>query len=281
MLGKKSMLGLLLAVAGLANAAAYQPTCKMGDVSVPCERSAWDLGVDALYMKSERDLHSIYTDYRADWGWGFRLEGSYHFRTGNDVDINWEHFDKTTNARLNHDFGQGVVTTDSSLTTRFDIVNFEMAQVANFGEYFAARFHGGFEYTRLYGKGHSFGVSGHGNINGWGPRIGADTTYQAMNGFAVFANGAISLLTSRLNSQHDWPFGDIIPAPGPRVARGTSDLAITHLEVKAGGQYTRNMTQGDLTARVAWEMHDFLNAGGQQNAAWNGILFGLKWVGSA
>jgi len=103
---KKTAIAALVLGSGAASAAMYAPApapaCAAGNVTVPCERSAWDLGVDALYLRSE-DNNGVgavnANSFRAKYGWGFRLEGSYHFGTGNDATVNWAHYNKKNSCK--------------------------------------------------------------------------------------------------------------------------------------------------------------------------------------
>src|SRR3989338_274579 len=107
MLKKTTMAVLGLSISGMAAAGMYSappaPTCVPGDVTVPCEAKLWDLGIQALYLRpvldADRAYESLsndghhYNNLDTDWDWGFRLEGSYHFSTGNDITMNWSHYD--------------------------------------------------------------------------------------------------------------------------------------------------------------------------------------------
>lgn len=115
-----------LGVSGLATAASFAPpplpvACVQDAVVLPCERSAWDLGIEAIYVRQasgtnwylgERVVAGTVTNngvttlaslagdgiqHDPRWAWGFRLEGSYHWGTGSDLTVNWTHFQKKTN----------------------------------------------------------------------------------------------------------------------------------------------------------------------------------------
>ncbi len=90
------------------------PVCTPGNVTVPCESSAWDFGGQALYLKpsfgapfagvtrvanATSGFDYPYFNKNNDWSWGFQLEGSFHFGTGNDIDLNWYHLSNSKNTQ--------------------------------------------------------------------------------------------------------------------------------------------------------------------------------------
>ncbi len=266
MIKKMAVAALILGVSGAASAAMYAPApapkCAPGAVSVPCEAQAWDLGVDALYMRTEGGLNSAIADYRADRGWGYRLEGSYHWGTGNDFTVNWAHFKRTTatNATLS----------TTAAENKFDIVNLEFGQIINVSEAVSMRFHGGLQFSQLNSNNVSLTAVTNGtSVNeakGWGPRFGLDTTYVFGNGFAVFGNGAFNVQE----------FLATIDGAG-----GTHGIETGH-DTKLGFKYSHAMSEGDLTARLAWENTRYsatLRNG--TDYGWTGMSFGLEWVGQA
>jgi hypothetical protein len=273
---KKTMIAaLVLGTCGVANAGMYQ-TCKAGNATVPCEGSAWDFGADALYLNTrEATVNStnLTVPTSADWGWGFRIEGSYHFGTGNDFNVNWAHFKKTTTANL--DFGQGDNVVSLDWENGFDIVNFEFGQHVDFGERWDVRMHMGVQYARVNDEISLNNAFGSIKVEGWGPRAGARVAYDINNGFGVFGDASISVLTAS---------NDFTPAQGNGAAATVSRNALlTVSELDLGVKYSRTMEQGDLTLRVGWETHNFINAqgrvGGTGNIGFDGIFFGAKWVG--
>lgn len=101
---KKATIAVLgLAVCHWAIAGSMGPVCVPGNVTVPCAIKLWDLSAQALYLRSiysaakaiGEDTFSL-KEVDNEWNWGYRIEGSYHFNTGNDVTINWMHFSSTT-----------------------------------------------------------------------------------------------------------------------------------------------------------------------------------------
>ena len=66
----------------------------------PAKRDAWDLGVQALYLRSIYGAEKAYEIvfpllvYRSKnrLELGLSIEGSYHFNTGNDITIDWIHY---------------------------------------------------------------------------------------------------------------------------------------------------------------------------------------------
>lgn len=300
---KKTMIAtLVLAAAGAANAGMYQ--CKPGQVMVPCEMSAWDFGAEALaFTQREGVMNQVFADKYYDWNWGFRLAGSWHWGTGNDFNINWMHYNNATQNTLNP---ADVLNTNAAAqmnaaggtvsgSSKFDVVNLEFGQVVDFGEMWTIRFHGGVEGAYLEN-----GLSGNNlftdnawrqKVAGWGPRAGADLMYHFDNGLGFFSNGAFSVLSSRSNiTSNGGGFNSgtntVGSVPGLTqftATNGGRRLMVTHTEYKLGAEYVQPLAQGDLTWKVAWEAHDFINAslGGAADMAWDGISFGLHWLGMA
>jgi len=261
MFKKTAIAALVLGFTGAASAAMYAPapapSCAAGNVTVPCERSAWDLGVDALYMRSEDNALLNTAGFRANYGLGFRLEGSYHFGTGNDVSLNWAHGKKTTDETIN--------TVALSLTNTLDVVNFELGQVVNFGESVSMRFNGGVQYITVKDTGSSDAVAFDIKGTGFGPRLGMMTQYDFGNGFGVYGDLDAALLVTKIT--------DITSTTD---AHGTALSTSSNI----GMTYTHSMAQGDLTTRLAWGVRQ-VNMASAAGAGWDGFTLGMKWVGNA
>ncbi len=98
-----------LALSSASFAGTMGETCVKEGVTLPCESKAWDIGIQALYLQTGfNDLGGNYigavqdegetrtlVDATPDWGWGFNLEGSYHFDAGKDLILSWYHLDNS------------------------------------------------------------------------------------------------------------------------------------------------------------------------------------------
>lgn len=311
-----------LAVAfGLGSSAALAgtmgPVCTPGNVTVPCERTAWDFGVQALYLQpvysgefgyagyTESNGYRHYRDADPEWGWGFKLEGSYHFNTGNDLNVNWYHMSKKTDRSYAaaYEFDDGIfdIYGRSRFEPKWDAVNVELGQHVDFGEFKDIRFHGGVQYAHiehdlratLYSPGFATPYTAvyartESKFDGFGPRVGADMAYNLGNGFAVYANGATAILVG------DSKFSDAGYAYlGSIGTRASKTAIVPEIEAKLGAKYTYAMAQGDLTLDAGYMWVNYFNAQHvidsvdavgynvrETNFALHGPYVGLKWVGN-
>jgi hypothetical protein len=298
---KKTAVAVLALGSSAVFAGTMGPVCTPGSVTVPCERTAWDFGVRALYLETTGDDYFSNTTFGTttryhetdnDWGWGFQLEGSYHFNTGNDVNVNWYHLKRTTT----HTYDSGTVGApffSFRNEPQWDAVNFEFGQHVDFGEQKNIRFHGGAQYARIerdsrwYNTSTTDFRSTERKFNGFGPRVGLDMSYDLTNGFAVFANGATALLVG--DSKFSNTFG-----PAASNSYGSRTIIVPELEAKLGVAYTYAMAQGDLTLDAAYMVVNYFdvhhngfisstatfNPQTQSNFGLDGIIFGAKWVGN-
>ncbi|WP_237762220.1 Lpg1974 family pore-forming outer membrane protein, partial [Legionella santicrucis] len=139
---KKTALAVLALGSSAVFAGTMGPVCTPGNVTVPCPSSAWNVGGQALVLQTMTDNNvslgieanpviagaSINTDLDAQWNWGFQIEGSYHFNTGNDITLTWYHLDTSWN---NTTFTPGFdpdVTIGFGHKNRWDAVNGEFGQ---------------------------------------------------------------------------------------------------------------------------------------------------------
>jgi len=302
---KKTAVAVLALGSSAVFAGTMGPVCTPGNVTVPCEKTAWGFGAQALYLEpttgavNDFFVYNPNSSYRSksnqNWSWGFKLEGSYHFHTGNDLNVNWYHL---TNSSDSHHSGYRY-----NSRPKWDAVNVELGQHVDFSEWKTIRFHGGVEYARIgYERNHRYtdyyydGDYLNGNIrqtgtyNGFGPRFGADMSYNLGNGLAVYANGATALLVGSVDADHrynDSYYGDF-------RLKGSRTTVVPELEAKLGAKYNYAMAQGDLTLDVGYMWVNYFNAlhsvsvdtnNGdaalqEKNFAPHGVYFGLKWVGN-
>lgn len=310
---KKTAVAVLALGSSAVFAGTMGPVCTPGNVTVPCESTAWDFGVQALYLQptvgagfgydsytqNAASTYRNYHDNNLDWGWGFKLEGSYHFNTGNDLNVNWYHMNKSNDRDFGVLFNGVTYGIDSDFNTKWDAVNVELGQHVDFSEWKVIRFHGGVQFARIsheldFATNHVRGIDADTKFNGFGPRIGADMSYNLGNGFSVYANGATSVLvgTSKFNTT----FGPatVIPATflGTVGGTGSRTTMVPEVEAKLGAKYNYAMAQGNLMLDGGYMWVNYFNAqhtlvasgsgfiAHETNFALNGPYIGLKWIGN-
>lgn len=306
---KKSLFALLSVVCGQAAYAGtvsdtLTPPCIPGQVTVPCVQKYWDIGVQALYLKPTLGKYLSYEipslmDYGPldfNDGWGYRIEGSYHFNTGTDISLNLTRFDKDDDLGVKQGAYLSPTTTQVPsnyiLKTDYDysLVNLVMGQKVNMGFLQNTRFYGGLQYVKnQLTLTHHFLFDAAPNqtgggirtvnelaFNGVGPVIGIDYAYAIMHGLSLTANTSGALLygtsrhqiftdyTSHLVAQSLYAsYKDVIPSVG----------------LKLGANYQYELSQGTLNFEGGYEVvsyHALQNIYGL-----SGVYVGLKWLGNA
>ncbi|WP_133130644.1 Lpg1974 family pore-forming outer membrane protein [Legionella yabuuchiae] len=309
---KKSAIAIFTLSSSVAFAGTMGPICTPDPVTVPCERSAWDIGIQALYLQpsfsdepnnfigyflSPFQTSRTLVDNDGRWGWGFKLEGSYHYNTGNDVNLNWYHLNDNTQTRslpVNYVAFGGLPAANAETaytqSPKWDAVNLELAQTINYGHWVNVRVHGGAQYARLQADisylgeneddtGYSFGQSS--TYNGFGARTGVDVAYDMGKGLNIYTKAATAILfgKSKITQQFSSSAGAFVPA------RGSRTVVVPELEGKLGLNYNHPLANGLLTIDGGYMWVNYFDALttislDDSNFALNGPYFGLKWVGS-
>lgn len=298
----------VLALSGLAAfAGTMGPECTQGSVTVPCETIAWNFGVSALYLQpvydadfgyynvvSESGFTRGYQDYRNPWEWGFKLEGSYHWGPGNDINVSWYRLRANTG---DNDFGPITIGGAPVLSGIFgresdwDALNGEFAQSINAGNALG-RVHGGVQFAEIRteearifpgGIDTDRGVFRKSEYNGFGPRAGFDGTYTCGNGFGIYAKSAAALLVGPSSFDNESTFETPLNSHGSKIA------IVPELEAKLGVDWVYGLAQGDLTFDLGYMWFNYFNAqhnlntsvafGNESDFATSGLYFGVVYKG--
>lgn len=265
---KKTAVAVLALGSSAVFAGTMGPVCTPGNVTVPCERTAVDVGVYALYLQPVHSNSWGYIsgpsagavqNYNHDWDWGFRLEGSYHFNTGNDVTVAWDRIDNERNGLFLVPSSDG--RTNFNVDNEWDNVTVEFAQNSDFSANKKIRFHGGLQFAHIEHTRNNFTAANvlvngdFSRFQGAGVRTGIDYTYVFGNGFGMFANGAAGLLTGTSK------FRSGIVAGNPAAElNGSRDAIVPELDAKIGAKYTYAMASGDLNLVVDYRWINYFDA---------------------
>lgn len=328
---KKTAVAVLALGSSAVFAGTMGPVCAPGNVTIPCEKTAWDLGAQALYLQTSIAGDAFYdnahtfspdasgtgtynqtsTGSQGNWGWGFMVEGSYHFNTGNDINLNWYHYNvgqPTTLSTSYYNVGA------NNYNPQWDQVDVEMAQQIDFSDMKNMRLHAGVNYSRVksnlstrYTEPVSGAIAANNGspiavnqwFSGFGPRFGMDLNYGLGNGLSMYGDTAASLMAGTFSKR--------VAISPPATGGGTSDRfqntsatnLVPELEGKLGLKYDYSMAQGDVTFNVGYMWVNYFNAvttngynttsipssttpmpNDYANFGLNGLNFGLKWVGT-
>lgn len=313
----------------------------MGSESMPKEH-AFSFGALALYMQPSfggNGLgYSSFSNYGIDvfgntvnsnggadnifnvvptWGWGFQLEGAYHF-TNNDITVNWYHLNEKVNGHL----PQGTLFAGSAsalyagqltLAPRWNAVNLEFGQFFHLDTCKMVRVHAGMEfakvqniftnYPQLYPVGSPlFVTTDLISYQGFGPRVGGDFSYGLLRETRIYANVAGGLLvgtakqnvsgytnytTNQIGTQY-YSTGNYV-----HTHQG---IVIPELEAKLGLKYNIHTIRGNLGFDIGYLWLSYLNSlvaqvgagvessaistGVTTNFTMQGLYFGMKWTGT-
>ncbi|PWY55802.1 hypothetical protein DGG96_09815 [Legionella qingyii] len=315
---KKTTLAILALGSSTLFAGTMGPVCTPGNVTVPCPSTGWNIGGQALVLQTMTDNNvsldlniapsgvSLNTELDAQWNWGFQIEGSYHFNTGNDITLTWYHLDTGWN---NHEFTPAIapdVLIGFGHKNRWDAVNGEFGQFVDFSANKKIRFHGGFQFASIKRSMHAFGTDfdngvpdytltfeGNTQYNGFGPRTGIDMNYVFGNGFGIYAKAAGALLVGSQKHSYNVDFIDpdgsnpVLPNVFTVDISGTRTAIVPELEAKLGASYDYAMAQGDLVLDAGYMWFNYIHALNTTvlpvtatDFAAAGPYFGLKYIGN-
>ena len=308
-ISKKSLLSLLLVGSSSVFAGTMGTTCDSVNATAPCKHTAWELGANALYLQPSLGVANIhgrrlnangtseFVNFDPQYAWGFEVEGAYQFNTGNDLSINWYRTSKSTS----RSYGPHVTVENASLAQdavsinpTWNAVNLELGQRVTIGELKSIRIHGGVEYANITTDWSAVGspVSSpsvvvypqiNRSFNGFGPRLGADLSYDWVMGLGVYANTATTLLVGTQG----------ITSVFVSTSSASTTAVVPELEAKFGAKYTYPMATGKVTLDLGWMWVNYFDAilsdksdaiskkpdVYTSNFGLQGLFFGLKWAG--
>lgn len=330
-------IALVILAAG-SHVAFATPNERAGILDVPCEASTWSLGASALYLRPTfggNGLgYSSFSNYGTDinnnvlevngapnhlnnvlpkHGWGFQLEATYDFGTGNDLDVSWYHLDNITDGQLPigtlfagsaSALYAGLLTVEPS----WNAVNVEVGQYIDFCDELILRLHAGLEFARIKNTFTNypqltptgspiFVTTDKITYTGLGPRIGSDFSYAVgCTGLGVYVKGAASLLAGKakqtVSGYHD--LGGFNLYSTGNYTQSNSGIVISELEGKLGLKYDYPFAQGLLGLDLGYMWLTYLNALVSQvgsgvvsssisnssaaNFDLNGLYFGFTWT---
>ena len=268
MLKKITFATLLLGYACISTAATDSKdndNCHLNKAS--CSKPIWHVEIDGLYIGN--DVHQSSDLYNGgqvgDQALAYRIEASYYIDTKRDVSLNYSAFNKTTNWLYDE--------INYSSKSQFKILNLELGQKLNFGQFATARYHIGLQFFKSSDLSiEDDELEYFPKLEGIGPRMGLYVAHELKSGFGIFGDVNLAFLRAK--------FDDI----GEDENVSTHTMAYS-TDANIGVYYNKNMANGDLTLRLGWGTKAVDYAGWDYHYvtrnAWSGFFFGAKWVANA
>lgn len=286
-------------------------TCTKENVTLPCASTAWSFSGEALYLKpaynqsfgfladtaiastgsgSQSIEVARSNDLQANWGWGYKLQAQYYLSTGNDLSINWYHFNNSGT----HTYTPGDTPTELgsrtyTLSPTWNAVNLEFGQAVDFNQFKNMRLYFGVQFDEIKTNLYDAGISSNANVGyeynymkyrGAGPRAGLNLAYDIYKGLAIYGDAAAAIL----GGENDLNYGETFGAQN--FVTGSKFSIVPELEVKAGLKYDYAFDLNHVTFDIGYMFVDYFNSlvvnddGDESNFALNGLYFGLKWRGN-
>lgn len=283
------LIGLLSSLS--AQAGVYQ--CKPDTVSVPCAASRWMFGGDALYLQPAagslfvNGFGAQIQSYNMSPAWAFKISAAYFFGKANDFNINWTYFNTSEQMVDNQGvkYNQGGAGTVFDDANKFSVVNLELGQHIDVGEFWDMRFHLGMQIANTKDRDTATRsdnralVSDTLKINMVGARAGLNLDYTFYEAFKLYVNGALGLLYAGEGLHHSTQgiFVSNTGFPTMTINQNRNQTAIA-VDYTMGLSYHYALCQGDLTTNVGWTAYHWSVSTFSQ-IGYQGLLFGLNWKG--
>lgn len=289
------------------------PVCVRDNLTVPCAAKGWDFGIQALSLRpsysSVVDSAGVnllvnqfvnptnnlgFLTNSPGWEWAFKLDGSYHFQTGNDLDVSWYHLGRRTSNRTYEDVFQPVPTLPTpplpplptnlntsylSIKPGWDAVNLELGQRVYAGRFEKMRFFGGFQFAHIQTWQRVLNVIpaeglvsnffnnmfvNKASYSGFGPRVGMNLAYGWDFGLNMYADAAAQVLVGG-NGTHGTFVQVVSPPtflPFLRTFEGSGSTVsvVPGLEAKLGLTYNWLTSQGNFMVDIGWMWANYFKA---------------------
>lgn len=293
----------LIALAGLflsafAFAGSYTETCP--NVTVPCERSGWDIGFEGSWMKpmnhdlgfqeetnpGTEDLPSVTHYIKPKYHFGWRVIGSYHFGYGNDVTVHYSRFrDKRSQLATgifspqNEEGPSETVEALGAARWKYDSFVAEFGQKIKLSSQTGIRIHAGVEYAKIFQR-LSTSVGGgdflevifddsapnfkRSEFKGFGGRFGLDMWHRITDRFYVVAHGATGILAGNMNLavRTGEPFL-VVDEDSPNTdfdVHQEFQAFVPTYEARGGVVYKHHTSNGKLMAELGYQLHGYASA---------------------
>ncbi|WP_131783747.1 Lpg1974 family pore-forming outer membrane protein [Legionella gresilensis] len=297
--------------AGTMGAMDLTPICVPGSSIIPCVTNAWDISASALYLKPKYGDKLVYLGVFHDqnlshniakksreWDWGYKIEASYHYSTGSDLNINWSHFNQSITNNTTFTVGSFGIALPLTYTIKpkWNSLNLEYGQIVNYGENRSFRFYGGLQTTELdsdallnlppiFIGGITRYVSASGDIkyHSIGPRVGLDYYSNFLGNFGIYADAAITVLFGNGQFHRTSFINDIVLS----YKSGSRNLVLPEFEGKIGAQFIFLMGRSYLSFNAGYMLVDFLSGTDSLSTkgfgdifSLSGVYIGVKWADS-
>lgn len=274
---KKLSLALLSGLALNVNAAVYQaPRCDAMNITAAC-LTGWEMGGDILYVQAQATEISaapIQPKFRGDYGFGFRLEQSYHWGHGHDINVNWQYQSKESVRNLGLDVDPAPFVGRFAITSKFNIANFQVGHQLQLADEWHIRAHGGLQYANLKTSINSSNqvISAQDSVRreGWGPRAGLNLTHDFAHNYHMFADVAVGILCASFITDSS------VDSPLPFQNIGLY-FASLESDARLGASYTQELAQGKLTLRAGWQSNFYSAPASTVSLSWGGAFAGVSW----